>query len=173
MGATTTDLASVVLIEAADLIETRGWDRTVDPDTLPETGPLSVRGALEIAGQAHDAKTPGTSSARPVSSAVYDGVENLAEYLIATMYIPIDADRVFGCPSCVQCRQHSNLPLTLIRDKACANGCALCDEHLPLADPYGYEQSPAEEAIDTWERYMTHRRDVVSVLRAAASRPAL
>lgn len=170
MATSTTEPAELILADAADLIEARGWDctalpyapgHTKEPYALGYTGALSVRGALEVASRDRDWEN------------LDDGMCALASYVIDTVFVPMHSDRVYACPSCMQCREHQNRPLTLILNQDCANGCALCEEHVHLIDPHGYDQPPAEDIIDAWEAYMPHQRDVISGLRAAASRPAL
>jgi hypothetical protein len=101
-----------------------------------------------------------------------DGLCALAAYVIDTVLIPMHSVMVSLCPACNQCQEHAYRPLTLIR-KACPNGCELCEEHVHLSDPHGYDAPAAEDVVDAWEGFMPHQRDVISGLRAAASRPEL
>lgn len=160
MSSTNMDPAGRMLAYAADLIEGRGWDATADPYASDASGALSVRGAVELASQ-----TTGAPSD--------DGLCDLAAYVIDTVLIPAHSIMVSVCPSCTQCRAHTHRPLTLIRDGECPDGCLLCAEHVHLSDPHGYDAPPTDEIVDAWEGYLPHQRDVISGLRAAASRPGL
>ncbi|WP_194925821.1 DUF6197 family protein [Catenulispora pinisilvae] len=176
MGATIVDPARLVLADAADLIETRGWDRTAHPyapgyPTVPYapdfTGKVSVRGALEVASRTRDWGSLGHSDAAD------DGVCALASYVIDTVFVAVHSVMVTDCRTCTQCREHRHQPLVLIGDQECPNGCALCDEHMDLTNPHGQHTLATEDVVDTWESYMPHQRDVISGLRAAAARPEL
>jgi hypothetical protein len=170
MGVAITDPAELILADAADLIETRGWDRLANSCA---TGALSVRGALETATNARDWEPYGhTDAGTEIGVTADHGERTLAAYVIDTVFVPVHALWVNACPACVQCREHADRPLTLIRNQNCPNGCALCDDHDHLTDPHGPDLQ-TEDVIDVWEGYMQHRRDVISVLRAAASRAAL
>jgi len=169
MGATIMDPARLILADAADLIAARGWDRLADPYATDGAGALSVRGAMESATDARDWEACG--AAREVTSD--DGMCALAAYVIDMVLIPVHICAVSACPVCVQCREHKDRPLALIRNQACSNGCALCGEHAHLIDPHGYDQPLPEEMIDAWEGFMPHQRDVITGLRAAASRLGL
>lgn len=155
----TTDVkaADQALIAAADLIATRGWDRSADPFAPNANGALSVRGALEAASP----------------DAAYDAVCDLASYVIDAVFIPMHSALVYACRHCRQCPEHTNRPLVLDRDQTCARGCRLCRDHMHMSDPHGHDAPLSEDIVDAWEGYMPHARDVISGLRAAASRPAL
>ena len=177
--AATTVPAELILADAADLIEARGWDRTAhtygpghttEPYVPGYTGALSVRGAVEIASRARDWDSLGHSDAGAVAD---DGLCALASYVIDTLFIPVHSVMVAACQACTQCREHRHRPLILTREQECLNGCALCDDHKDLTNPHGQHTLSTEDVVDTWEAYMPHQRDVISVLRAAASRPAL
>lgn len=179
MANSTPEPAGLILTDALNLIETRGWDRmarphapghTTEPYAPDYTGTLSVRGALEVASRARDWESLGLSDA---GAAADDGMCALASYVIDTVLIPVHGIVVGLCQACVQCPEHRDRPLTLLRNQTCPNGCALCDEHAHLSDPHGQDQPLTEDIIDCWEGYMPHQRDVISGLRAAASRPAL
>lgn len=175
MASTILDPGEQMLADAADLIEARGWDLAADPYAANESGALSVLGALEHASNARDwhADRPeGDSGAVPPITAD-DGLCALAAYVIDTVYVPMHSALVAACPACTQCREHTDRPLTVLRNQACPDGCVLCDEHQGLTDPHGYDAPGSEEIVYAWERFMPHQRDVVSGLRAAATRPAL
>jgi len=151
-----------MLMDAADLITAQGWDPLADAYPSEENGALSVQGALAIACQKTDGGGyPG------------DALDLLASYLTDTVLIPIHAVMVGLCPQCQQCRKHTDRPLTLIKGQSCPEGCSLCDEHADLSNPYGPNVLLSEEVVICWESLMPHRRDVISGLRAAASRPVL
>lgn len=161
----------LMLFDAADLIEARGWNHMANPYAQDGSGPLSVRGAVEIASQSREWHTDRAHSGAVPPVTADDGLCALADYVIDTVLVPMHSVMVGMCPVCTQCRKHTNRPLTLLRNQRCPDGCELCDEHARLSDPHGHDAPSTEDIVDAWEGFMPHQRDVVSGLRAAASRP--